>query len=258
MSVLYPITQATVISQSPDTNSVVVMLKDGQGPAFPIPILCPGPSDGLRIKQSSMPGRGTLGIVAFVNNDIRNGVWLGAIPASQTDAISNPPNMPFLDYEAHFSGHWSALDQVGNQTTSFADGSSVVVGAKFTPYRHIQSATGARLRVPVAASDRPTPASPFPMTIDHISGTTVSIATNGNVVVSSVGTISASSPSQITATAPVVEITNGGTTQYLVTKTAWEYLTTHVHSGVAGGSSDTGPPVSVPSSGVLTTVLVAQ
>src|ERR1700739_788853 len=96
---VYPITQGIVTATNPDTNSVQVMLRDGQGLAFPIPVLIQGPCDALRIKQNPMPGRGTLDSILIPNNDIRNAVWLGSLPSGIPDAISNPANDPFLEYQ---------------------------------------------------------------------------------------------------------------------------------------------------------------
>ena len=255
---VYPITQALVLAQNPDTQSLTVMLRDGQGLSQPVPVMIPGPCDGLRIKQSAMPGRGTMGIVAFLNNDIRSGVWLGAIPTVMADAISNPTGDPFLNYESHFSGYWHSLDQSGSENTRWPDGSMLIVGSGFTPTRHIQNSAGQRESVPVADSDRPATISPMPITLKHSSGTTVEIDSSGNVTVAASGTILASSPTSIEAKAPVVKIDNGGTTQYLVTATAWTWLTTHTHSGVQTGAGNTGTPNSVPTSGVLSSILQAQ
>ena len=65
------------------------------------------------------------------------------------------------------------------------------------------------------------------------------------------------SGSIINVTAPEVNIgANGETLHALVTAIAWTYLTTHVHTNGNGGG-DTGPPVNVPTSEVLTTTLQA-
>jgi len=223
---VFPITQGTVIATNPDTNSVQVMIRDGQGLAYPIPVLIPGPCDALRIKQNPLPGRGTLGIIAFANNDLRSGVWLGAIPAGIPDAISNPTGDPFLDYQAHWSGYWHSLDSGGNENTYWPDGSTMVVGSGFTPTRHIQNAQGQRQAVPVAATDRPAKSPAMPFTFMHSTGTMVQISASGNVTVSGVGTITAdavgaidaTSQASITATAPTITL-DGSTEIYLTTPT---------------------------------------
>ena len=249
-TVIYPITNATVVGQDPDTQTLYVMLRDGQG-LGPIQIIFPGACDALRLNQNPMPGKGTTGVVAFVNNDIKSGVWLGSFPPGLYDAIPNGLNEPFTKYESHWSGAWSAQDDSGNTTSVYPDGTSVVVGTEYTPYKHVRDASsGQRTRVPMTASDRPPVASPFQMKITHASGATITISPSGVVTVTS--------PSLVEVQSPVVSLNNGGTTQYLVTQTAWEYLTGHTHSGVSAGPANTGPPVSVPTSGVLTTVTVSQ
>ena len=198
---VFPITQGIVIATNPDTNSVQVMIRDGQGLAYPVPVLIPGPCDALRIKQNPLPGRGTLGIIAFTNNDIRSAVWLGAIPGGIPDAISNPTGDPFLDYQAHWSGYWHSLDSGGNENTCWPDGSTMMVGSGFTPTRHIQNAAGQREAVPVADTDRPAKSTPMPFTFTHSTGTTVSIDVSGDVTVNAVGNITAVSAKDIYATA---------------------------------------------------------
>lgn len=220
---VYPITQAVVLSHDPDTNSLQVMLRDGQGLGQPVKVLYPGACDALRINQQPMPGRGTMGVIAFVNNDIKSGVWLGAVVGAIADAISSPVDDPFLKYESHWSGYWNSLDQGGNENTHWTDGSTLTVGSGFVPTRHIQNTEGVREAVPVAATDRPT-ATPFPFTFMHSTGTMVKIDALGNVTVSgvaaitadAVGAIDATSKASITATAPTITL-DGSTEVYLTT-----------------------------------------
>jgi len=173
-----------------------------------------------------MPGRGTLGLIAFVNDDLRSGVWLGAIPAGIPDAISNPTGDPFLDYQAHWSGYWHSLDSGGNENTYWPDGSTMMVGSGFAPTRHIQNAQGQRQAVPVAETDRPAKSTPKPFVFTHATGTTISVDVSGNVIVSGVGTITATAPgaidatsqASITATAPTITL-DGSSEIYLTTPT---------------------------------------
>lgn len=61
----------------------------------------------------------------------------------------------------------------------------------------------------------------------------------------------------VNITAPTINVgSNGETLQEVVLKAAWTYLTGHTHSG-CGGTSPSGPPIGVPTTGVLTSALNA-
>ncbi len=275
-TVLWPFTHAQVISQVPDQNALYVALRDGQMLAAPVQILLPGPADALRIKQPPMPSRGTIGVVLFLNNDIRNGVWLGSLPGGIYDALSSPADSPFLDYESHWSGFWRSLDASGNTTTTWPDGSQAIVGSAFAPTKHIQDAsTGQRVSVARTASDYPAPPAPLPMAINHKSGSKVTISSAGAVEVSAVagqtitltsnsatiqidssGNVLLTSPATIKATAPTIQLGNGGTLQALLTEAALVWMEGHVHSDPQGGT--TGVPTTSPPASGSTSIVSAQ
>jgi hypothetical protein len=147
-----------------------------------------GPADGLRVSHKALPGRGTEGIVVFPGGDNRNGFWLKSIYASAMDALTTDTDQ-FLEYDSHWSGHYHILDQNGNFTESFADGSFLQVGTGTAPpptFRHtVDSQTQRRQTTPLSQSERvPSPPSPFNLTLKHISGTTTAIDPVGNTTVS--------------------------------------------------------------------------
>lgn len=146
-----------------------------------------GPADGLRVSHKALPGRGTEGIVVFPGGDNRNGFWLKSIYASAMDALTTDTDQ-FLEYDSHWSGHYHVLDQNGNFTESFADGSFLQVGTGTAPpptFRHTVDSAQKRQTTPLSQSERvPSPPSPFNMTLRHTSGTTTAIDPAGNTTVS--------------------------------------------------------------------------
>lgn len=287
---VYPITQGYVISQNPDTGTLAVMMRDGQI-LSQVPVLYLGACDALRVDQKPLPGKGTVGVLLLVNCDINSAVWLGSVTSTLTDALSSTSDA-FVDYQSHWSGFWRSMDSSGSMTATFPDGTEVVVGSAYSPVRHTVSSAGQRQAIPFTAADRvaSTPAH-FPITIVHSSGATVTIAAagavtihaaagqalqgnanggvvdidgSGNIAATSPGTITVSGSSNVTVEsatsltlkAPQVYGTNGGTTQELVTQTAWSWIIGHTHPDPQGGN--TGTPNSVPSVGVLTTTFEAE
>jgi sorbitol-specific phosphotransferase system component IIA len=281
---IHHLTYATVVATVPDQNAVYVSLRNGEGLAAPVTVLLPGPCDGLRIKQAPLPGRGTQGVIAFLNGDLRSGVWLGAYPAGNFDAISNPANSPHLDYQSHWSGFWEALDESGSTTTTWPDGSQAIVGSGFTPTKHIQDAnSGKRVVVARTASDYPTPPSPLPVAFNHKSGAkltissagaveasaaagqtatitansaTIQIDASGNITITAAGNITATSPGTVHVQAPTINLDDGGTLQSLATAAFVTWAEGHVHSDPQGGT--TGAPTTSPPSSGLTTIIKGQ
>jgi len=274
---IHHLTQAVVLSQVPDQQALYVMQRNGEALAYPVQVLFPGPCDGLRIKQPALPGRGTLGVIAFLNCDTRSGIWLGAIAPSLTDAISSPADSPFLDYESHWSGYWRALDETGSTTTTWPDGTQAIVGSGFSPTKHVQDASGKRVSVPRTAADYPTPPSPLAMTINHKSGASVEItaagavnlttaagqaatitANSGIVQIDSSGNVSITSPGTIHAKAPAISLDDGGTTQAVLLAAFQTWVQGHVHGGVTSGGANTGTPTTSPPGNSQTGIVRAQ
>ena len=142
-----------------------------------------GPADGLRVKHAAMPGRGTEGIVVFPAGDNRNGIWICSIYAQQMDALTTSTDQ-FMEYNSHWSGHFHLLDGEGNFTELFADGSFLQVGSGTTvpaTYRNVVNAQQQRTAVQLTAAQRvPNPPTPFNITLQHATGTVVSIDPSGN------------------------------------------------------------------------------
>lgn len=289
---IFPITNGYVIAQNADTGTLAVQLRDGQ--ILPrVPVLYFGACDGLRINQAPLPGKGTQGIVLLVNDSINSAVWLGALTSTLMDAIGSVSD-EFVDYVSHWSGFWRSQDSTGSTTAQWPDSTQVIVGSAFSPTRHTVASDGTRRAIPFTQADRVASVPPgFPISILHSSGAKVTISGNGAVYILAApsqtleatangsvieidgsGNLSASSSQTVTVSgtaavlvesatsltlqAPHVYGTAGGTTQELATKTAWDWLTSHTHSGIQTGGGNSGPPNSVPTVGVLTTNFEAE
>lgn len=142
-----------------------------------------GPADGLRVSHPAMPGRGTFGLVAFPAGDNRNGIWICSIYSSQLDALTSD-NDQFLEYNSHWSGHFDMLDQFGNYTQSFADGSYIQVGSGTTrpdTFRHTVDPQQNQQLTPLTQAERvPNPPPAFHATLNHSSGTIIAVDPQGN------------------------------------------------------------------------------
>jgi hypothetical protein len=196
------ISNARVIAVDPAHRRLTVNLPSTQ--IITVRMAYAGPADGLRVNHKAMPGRGTEGIVVFPGGDNRNGFWLGSIYASAMDALTTDTDQ-FMEYDSHWSGHFRLLDQGGNLTESFADGSFQQVGAGTTvpdTFRHTVDSAQKRQTTQLSADQRVSnPPSPFNITLKHKSGTTLAVNPSGNVTVSGAA--------QATST----HIFNGTTTQ---------------------------------------------
>ena len=269
----HTLSKAQVVSVNPDTNSVLVYLAQqaGEGPAVEVKVLTAGPCDGLRIKQAPLPTRGTLGVVAALDGDARSMIWLGALPLNAQDAITTLTGNNSIDYHAHWSGYYSLMDDLGNSTQVFPDGTEIVVGTANTPTRHIVGPQGTRQSVPVLPADRVavTPG-PFPFKYSSPAGATVLVDSAGNISVSGQtvniwgatninilgeSNVNISAVTSINLTAPNVYINGNLSASGNVTVEgsvmATEDITTsdnslsfvhHTHNGVQTGGGNTGPP----------------
>lgn len=180
-----PISNARVISVDVPGRRLWVTLPSTQ--IVSVRTTYPGPADGLRVNHKALPGRGTSGIVVFPGGDNRNGFWLCAIYEQAMDALTTQTDQ-FLEYDSHWSGHWHMLDQTGNVTESFADGSYFLAGSGTSvppTSRHTVDTKQFRQVTPLPQNERvPSPPSPFNIALHHISGTSAAINPSGNVTVS--------------------------------------------------------------------------
>lgn len=180
-----PISNARVLAVDVPNRRLTVSLPSTQ--IVSVRMSYEGPADGLRVSHKAMPGRGTEGIVVFPAGDNRNGFWLKSIYTQAMDALTTETDQ-FLEYDSHWSGHYRILDQDGNKTESYADGSFLQVGVGTSPpstSRHIVDARQFRQVTPVPQDQRvPNPPAPFNFTLRHISGTVAAIDPTGNVTVS--------------------------------------------------------------------------
>jgi phage baseplate assembly protein gpV len=229
------IISARVMSQNAPARQLTVMTALSSE-LLTVRVLHYGPFDGLRVKQTQLPGRGTMGVVLFPYSDMRNGIWLGAISQNLVDAVTSDDGAYFDDYEAHWSGFWKLLQQTGELTTVFPDGSEVLVGNTTAPttYHHTVNPQNQQERVALTQAERvPTPPAAFPMTVNHASGTVIQIDANGNA------TINAGSAS-VTISGGTINL---DTANLMINGTNFITLfNQHVHPDPEGG--DTGAPTS--------------
>lgn len=231
---------ARVSAHKPPFGMMVSFKTLGQGPSLYVQ-LGRKYADALRISQEPLPTIGTWGIVAFPNDDIRNGVWLCSYLPSFLDALHAPGGAtePFIDYDAHWSGHWNLLDGEGNYAVQFVDGSFITVASGTTLptiYRHTVNSSNERERVPFTRGERiPNPPAPRPMHIEHSSGTKITIAADGTVTIDLAG-------------GKKLDITQAGAPAAdhltLVSKLLTAF-NAHTHTGVTTGGGNSGPPTTL-------------
>ncbi len=241
-SVLLGTYTATVIAQDPKNYAVRVMTKSGFVFPTPVRVLMQGQCDALRAEMFPLPGVGTWGIVSFPDGDMRNAIWLGAIPANQLDAIPSveATSGQSVRYSSEYSGYWHARDSDGNETFNWPDGSTLVIGTAFQPTKHIADSDGNRVSVAFPNSERrQTPAGPFAFVYTHETGASVSINTSGGILISPASGQNA--------------LIGSGTTYRLVDERLVNLFNSHVHSGISTGTSDSGPPTTQMALGSQTT-----
>ncbi|MDE3023424.1 MAG: hypothetical protein KGI54_16510 [Pseudomonadota bacterium] len=223
---------AQVLTQSPP-DKLYVVLKSGQIPGYPIRTLLNGPADALRVHQTPLPTPGSWGVVLFPAEDYRNGVWLGSYYAQNNTAFNSTEN-PQDDYYSHYSGFWSLLDESGNQSLNFPDGTSINISSSGTSpatTRQVVNTDQTQSSVTFDASHRvsSTP-SPFVVSIKHPTGASATINSDGSISLNA-------------ATSKKVDLTNGGNTAsdaLALVSLLVAAFNEHVHTDPQGG--DTGVP----------------
>ena len=186
-----PFATGTVVGQAGDSYGVNVLLDGrlgGSGPTLPVDVGTHGPRDGLRVEQPPLPTKGTRGLIAFPHGDHRNGIWICSISGPLHDALTSRNGLENVSYQSHFSGFWRMLDEGGNLTIAWPDGSSLTVGVAPQPTRHIVTAGQQRQTVPFTQGQRvaSTP-SPMPLVYNHASGLTLTISAGGAVTLAMPG-----------------------------------------------------------------------
>lgn len=189
--------RAIVMQQDPGNGGLIVMLPTfGQvaGTGVSVKILYHGAADGIRVKQASLPERGTWGLVIFPSGNIKDGFWVGSYFPNLGDALSvgpkmgdvtTDPNAGVIEYHSHWSGFWSYLDGSGTMAAQWPESSSFVAGNSGlvpTVFRHTVDEGQNRTQQEVTMADRvPTPPANFTFKFHHNSGTTITIDPSGNV-----------------------------------------------------------------------------
>ena len=194
------IAQAWVTGYDSQYHRLKVLLADGQVCPYSVQVIINGPADPFAVNQVELPRRGTKGIVLFPNRDIRSGVWLGSYNPNLTNAICSPAQTPFENYFAHWNGSYEHMDQTGNYTKWFTDGTYLKIGQATTlptlhrnVYNGTNAGTGAGTRQPYATSDRiPTQPTPFNVYMSHPTGTAFLVDPAGNISVTGASTVTVS------------------------------------------------------------------
>lgn len=227
---------AQVYSRDADTLTLWCFLvqNGAEGPALPVRMLTQGPCDGLRINQPAMPARGTLGVVAALDGDCRSMVWLGSLPLNGQDAITVLPGQQNIAYQSHWSGFYSMLDEGGNFTARFPDGSALQVGTAQPLTRHIVGTNGLRQIVDFPDSERTNNVpSPFPFSYTSPTGAKFALDGAGNVSVSG-ASISIFGNTTVNGNLVVSGDVTSNDNNIV--------LSTHIHGGVQTGAGSTAAP----------------
>lgn len=232
----------TCIGQDPNSQDGILIQLSNSGQILGIPakVLHDGAADALRVNAMPLPVRGTKGLVAFVNNDVRNAIWLGSVYTNFVSAVTAPADDPNQEYHAHNSGDWRLLDGAGNYAHQFADGSYLSVsaaGSLPTTFRRTVNAAQALIRQVFPFSERAPnpPAMPFVFNFVSASGTSVNIDAAGNLNVD-------------LAASKTLNISQGGAPLSdflaLVSKLVMAF-NIHEHTNVQTGGGVSGPPSSL-------------
>ncbi len=200
------------MSRSTNPWGVYVLHPTIQATGVLVRIGVQGCHDALRVNQPPLPVEGTWGLCAWPYGDSRNGVWICAIPVQGNSALLN--SSPDVDYQAHPSGAWTLIDQIGNTTLSLPDGSYFTVGNAGTKPELTRQTVNAQQQVvnipyPDDTRQVSTP-SPFPFTYLSATGTTVKVDTTGNIDIATDGAGNVSI-NTTKGSSGDVSITTGGT-----------------------------------------------
>lgn len=217
--------QAQVIAIQPPNKLLVLVPAWGVGTRVPVTVLGAGQNDALRVQQYPLPKVGTWGVISFVHEDSRNGIWMGSfVPALASAHISSGD--PDVTYIAENSGYWMYRDGQGNMSITMADGTTIEVGNPAAPTRTVVENQQA-VTQEVTQAQRATLKSPMDINIAMVGGA-VSIQITQN---------------SITFTAPTFTINGNIVTTGTITNNGVHVDSTHKHGGVQTGGSDTGTPV---------------
>lgn len=239
-----------VVAHNVGDHSLAVAMRSG----YIIPrcrVLINGPCDALRVNQVELPAIGTMGIVAVVHGDIKNTFWVGSVNGGLSDAFTTDEQSSEAAYQtgdvnffSSASGFKRLLDGSANTLLSWPDGTTVEIGAPPTQfYGHNVSSDGTRqvVSLPPAVTSQP---QPFPITINHASGTKITVDQQGAI------TVQAVSGQNVTIQSDAnIYVGNGQGEQTLVQSTfLTNFYNNHVHTyDSPSGPAQTSAPTVTPS-----------
>lgn len=119
--------QAQVIGIQPPNKLLVLVPAWGAGTRVPVTVLGIGQNDALRTNLLPLPKLGTWGVIGFLHQDSRNGMWLGSFPPALANAMPTIAGDSDITYASENSGHWHYRDGDGNDCVTWADGSSLTI-----------------------------------------------------------------------------------------------------------------------------------
>lgn len=187
--------EVTVLSRSVNPWGVYVLLPSIQSVTF-VRMGLNGSADALRASQKALPTESTSGLVAFPYGNSRNGIWLCAIYGQQNDAL--PGTDMDMDYEAHPSGAWHAVDGQGIVSLYLPDGSFLTTnpgGTLPALTRHVVNAAQEQQAQAYPNDTRSAGvASARPLTISLANGVVVGIDVSGDVAITTPGSITITTP----------------------------------------------------------------
>lgn len=254
-----------VIGYDVPNHAVYVVLEDGSPLNFPVRVPFNSSADQMAISQNELPRKGTAGLIIFVNNDYRNGFWLGSYYPTLQNAVTSDVNSPFENLHRHWSGAFEYQQENGDTTHYFPDGSYIRIGTDTTIpqlYRNILQPvtpntnleyTVEREEVTLSSTVSNVPP-PFSVYYKSASGAIFYVDTSGNVSIS----VPQSSTFDVTGNGTTIKIdasgnvivtlATGSTTQIngeafhaALAELVAQWASTHNHIDSMGGT--TTPPV---------------
>lgn len=211
MSEFPHISHAQVVDVDPIRGYVFVQFPSIQMPGLRARLLYHGAADGMRIKQTAMPVKGSWGLVTCPYGDSRNAIWMGSLLTTMLDARTGDTD-PYTEYHSHWSGHFDHIDGFGNRHIYYPDGTYEAFAADTAlpaVTRHAVDSSQKQQPVAYPVTDRvATKPDARPYLFNHASGTKRAISASGSLS----ETIEDGQTYTVTANGTTVEIDASGNT----------------------------------------------